>query len=257
MGLRDVIHATSIAAALLLMASTTALRAQTFHIKEFEFERGGWSFENINAVQDRFPINADRIRSGHELGLGYGLTSVYFPKILVSFEKPADADWIVQRAILENIFLLQGLARGRDGLGLAWFQSIEGRIDRHETNSTLFGPIVTAQVGKFSTSFNPFFEKTFGSNSQHGVAFNGNWQARYEVADGVRLGMEGYSLWPDFAHAAPVSQQQHRFGPMALIDWQLMLGPRAPRGDLEIGALFGVTDATPGITYKANAQVQF
>ena len=240
-----------------LLVATAAGAQTTFHVKDFDVQPGQWTFESITAVQDRFPADTGRFRSGHEIGLGYGVSSFYFAKVLIDFDKPVHDGWRLQRLVLENIFRLSPLPLGVDGWGLAWFQSIEGRLNRHETNASLFGPIITVQSGKFSATLNPFIEKTFGANSVEGLALVAGWQTRVEIATGLALGIEGYSNIPDIDRGTPQSQtQQHRIGPMLIADVELGHGSAHP-AQFELGVQFGLTEATPDVTGKVNMQMKF
>jgi hypothetical protein len=244
--------------------------AQVFHIKEGDFERGGIEIESNNAFQGGFPRNADRIVNGQEHGFGYAPLSWWQFKTLLGLSKPEGEGFRATRAILENVFVLKGLPENADGVSLAWFQAVEAAIHHDQTNATIFGPIVTFQAGKFSLATNPFFEKSFGRNREEGVAFVYGWQARYEVAKGIRLGVEGYGRIPDIGNAPAGEFQEHRIGPVALIEFGLpkhareprtaMTGPAANNGghaELELGLLFGLTEATPDVTGKANLHLKF
>ena len=276
MMMRDRLAGAAIAAAAALGLATGAAAQSTFHVKEFDYEQGKWIFETINAVQGRFPERADRIRAGHELGLAYAVTSWWLPKLLVSFEKPADEDYSVQRVFMENTFALRPLVENRDGIGLAWFQSIEAAVHRDATNATIFGPIVTGQVGKFSATINPFWEKTFGQNREPGMNFIWAWQARYEVMDKVKIGVEGYGVVPEVgARTAESGGVQHRIGPVLILETDLGHGGgngtagrtgmrhagnghgNGAHAEIEMGVLFGTTDATADVTGKINMHLKF
>lgn len=261
-------------AALALCVPAPTAHAQTFHIKEGDFEKGGWTFESINAAQNRFPINADRIRAGHEIGFGYGMTGYWQFKGLLGLVTPDEEHLRASRAIAENVFIFRDLPDGRDGLRLAWFQSIEAALHKDETNATIFGPVLVARAGKLEIALNPFFEKTFGRNHEEGITFLYGWQARHEVTKSVSFGIEGYGRVPDMGGGA-AGFQEHRIGPVLILHGELgglapgvvtgraqvgahgAGGAKAPEGELELGVLFGMTDATPGVTGKANFHVKF
>jgi hypothetical protein len=93
--------------------------AQTFHVKEADFDKGEWSVESINASQHGFPVNADRIRTGHEPGLGYGISAFWQLKGLISFHSPVDESIRLQRGLIENIFVVRALPEGRNRIAAA------------------------------------------------------------------------------------------------------------------------------------------
>lgn len=268
--------------ALVCMASAMAVdaaRAQaTFHVKEFDFGQGKWVFESINAAHDGYPSRAERFRQGHELGLGYGVTSWWLPKLLVSFDRMADsADLNAQRVLLENIVTLKPSVEGRDGLGFAMFHSLEGAIRHGESSITQFGPIITARAGRLSATANVFVGKTFGQNREPGFDLFTAWQARYEMTDKVKLGIEGYLTIPELGTGASTGAgTQHRIGPVLILGGENGGGRHqgttaakpstgaaavahggASHTELEIGVLFGTTDATQDVVGKANMHVHF
>lgn len=243
-------------------AGTSGASAQVFHIKEGDFSKGSYSFESNNAFQQRFPFNADRIRSGHEAGFGYGVTGWWEIKGLLGLNHPDGEHLGVTRGILENVFMLKRVAEHADGISLGWFQAVEVGLRSDETNATIWGPIVGAQLGKFSIATNPFFEKTFGRNREEGVAFVYGWQARYEVVEGVRVGIEGYGRIPDIGSARGVDFQEHRLGGVVLIETEFASAAtsklnKKSHAELELSMLFGMTEATPDLTTKANLHIKF
>jgi hypothetical protein len=259
---------------------TPAAAQSTFHVKEFDYERGNWVVETINAYQGGFRPRSDRVQWGHELGIGYAVSDWWQPKLLVSFDKEESQPYHVQRLLLENTFTLKPLVEKRDGIGFAWFQSLEFGLDDQQTNATLFGPMITAQLGRFSLSTNTFLDKTFGRNREEGMGLLLAWQGRYEIADKIKIGMEGYTYVPEIGAGSrtPQTGTANRIGPMVIFEVDLPglarppspTGPAArlrhatdggkhepPHAEIEIGALFGTTAYTPDTTIKANMHVRF
>ena len=149
----------------------TASAQSTFHVKEFDYKQGDWIFETINAQHSGLSTRSNFVRAGHELGLAYAVNNFWLPKVLITFDKDEGRSYDVQRLLFENTFTFKPIAEGKDGLGFAWFQSLEGALNDRQTNATAFGPILTGQLGKFSFSTNTFFEKTFGQNHVPGLNF--------------------------------------------------------------------------------------
>ncbi len=275
----------SILAAISTLSLATAAAAQsTFHVKEFDYERGKWVFETINAYQGAYRPRSERMQWGHELGLAYAVTDWWLPKVLVSFDKEEGGPYEVQRLLFENTFKLRPIEEGKDGVGLAWFQSVEGAINRHQTNSTAFGPILTAQAGKFSITTNTFLDKSFGQNREPGINLFYAWQARWEVVDKIKIGFEGYGFIPEIGarNQTPQTGMTSRIGPVLIFEFDLpgsrgsagggtARGPHAvrhaakggngkdepPHAEIEFGVLLGTTEYTPDVTGKINMHVHF
>lgn len=253
----------------MLALSAAPLLAQTFHVKEADFEGGQWTVESINAAQQGYSANAERVRTGHEIGVGYGITPAWQVKGLVSFATLDHETTRLQRAIMENVVVLEALAEGKDGIGVAWFQAFEGALVARETNVTIFGPTILLRFGKSELALNPFFEKSFGQNRTDGIDLVYGWQARHELNSQVSLGIEGYGRIVDLGSGQPVAEQEHRIGPVLILKSVLgnAAGPAAhsasarsaspSTADIELGALFGLTDATPDMTIKANLHFNF
>lgn len=272
-----------IAAAMVFLAPNAGSAQSTFHVKEFDYKPGDWVIETINAYQGGFRPRSDRTQWGHELGIGYAVNGFWQPKVLISFDKEQGDSYEVQRLLFENMFTFKPLEEGKDGFGFAWFQSLEGALTDRQTNSTAFGPAITAQLGKFSISTNTFFEKTFGQNREPGMNFLLAWQARYEVMDKLKVGVEGYTLVPEIGarHPTPQSGITNRIGPVLIYEIELPRGMHGggpggrtgpmrsvrtsthggqhepPHAEIEFGVLFGTTDYTPDTTAKLNMHLKF
>lgn len=277
--------ATSVAVLTSLAAATTASAQSTFHLKEFDYDKGKWVFETINAGFSGFTQRADRLRASHELGLAYGITDWWLPKVLIAFDKGVDAgeDYQLRKVLFENTFKLRPLAEDKDGIGAAWFQAFEWGVHRGETNTAIFGPIITGQLGKFSATINPFLIKTFGNHREPGYDFYFAWQGRYEIVNKVKIGFEGYSTFPELGASAAAKTGagvQNRIGPVLIFEVDLPGAKSASsaghrhansasalpgikgaghgnHAEIELGVLFGTTDATQDITGKINMHVSF
>jgi hypothetical protein len=263
--------ACGVAAAVIIAASAGRLSAQTFHIKEADFEARQWTVESINAALQGFPDNAERKRTGHEVGVGYGITAAWQLKGLISFDTPDQETTRLKRAIMENVVVLRALEENKNGTGVAWFQAVEAAIVRDETNATIFGPIITTRAGKTELALNPFFEKSFGQNHTRGIDFVYGWQARHELNEHVSIGFEGYGRIPDLGNGVPLSFQEHRIGPVLILKSAFDSAPgpsragaltaspagRAATADLELGVLFGLTEATSDLAFKANVHFNY
>ena len=255
-------------AILVLGGAADAAFAQSLHVKEADFEAGQWNVESINGVQQGFPRNADRVRTGHELGIGYGITAAWQLKGLVSFATPDEETTRIQRVMMENVVVLRALEEGKNGFGIAWFHALEGAVARDETNVTIFGPSIILREGKTELALNPFFEKSFGRNHTPGMDFLYGWQARRELSEHVSIGIEGYGRIPEIGSGMPLDVQEHRIGPVLILKTgaavpvpghlgALPTSHRQLATDLELGVQFGLTEATPDMAFKANLHFNY
>jgi len=256
-----------------------AASADVFDVKDPAVEKGEKEVELNLAFQRGFPVNAERVRSSAELVFNYGLTEWWKLGLKANLDEPADEDLRFSTVGIENTFALRKL---ESGIGLAWFTGVDFAVHRDETNSVVFGPLIQFGSSKASITLNPLFERQFGRNSEPGVSFTYAWQAKAEVREHVAVGIEGYGVIPDIGNAPGIDFQEHRIGPVLYLDFDLNreqkqqqrlsmkdTGTHAQSGDhgvgeehgpklaLELGVLFGLTEATPDVTTKIKAAVSF
>lgn len=132
----------------------------------------------------------------------------------------------------------------------------------------IFGPLVSLELAKgLDLTLNPLFETSWDSDAS-GIGFNYAWQLKREMSDNVAIGVEGYGVIPDIGNAPSVAFQEHRAGPVIYLSHEvaggggstMKLGTNAADGkgakvDLQLGVLFGFTDATANTTGRAKLAV--
>ncbi len=272
------LHANLLRALLPVMAClwlAPPVLAATFEVKDTEVEKGKIAVEINNAVFSGFPLNAERLRSSHEFLFGYGFTSWLAVSGKINFDKPTADDFQVSTAGVEAIATLK---KFENGLGIAWFTGADFRVHRDETNTVTFGPVVQLGTEKTQVLINPFFAKTFGKNREHGLEFSLAWALKQEVSEGIALGIEGYSVFPDIGNNPGADFQEHRIGPVLYLERSLGTKAKSaarglsikdsggaadgkdaggPKLLVEIGVLFGLTGATQGTAFKIKGGITF
>lgn len=261
-----------LAAGIVLLA-TPALSG-TFDVKAPESEQGQFELESGSAYFFGFPHYADRVRSSHELALGYGLSDRVKIGVKLAFDQPLGDDL---RATAVGAEALVVLRKPEAGFGLAWFTGVTAAIHDEETNVVAFGPALRFGNDKLSLTINPFFERSFGDNATPGVDFVYGWQVKKEIREGFGISIEGYGVIPDIGHAPGVSFQEHRIGPVIYLQRGLTLGPgrhtsramsikdgkeavsngEGPKWSLEAGVLFGLTEATQDVAVKVKTGISW
>lgn len=239
----------SVMAASLLLYGQAPAKAQTFDVKQLEVRRGELEFGDSNTVHGGLPRarRSDVNRGAYEFSLDYAATDWLR---ISGVGKTAQAQGEDLRF---NTVSLEALAVVRPtptyGVGLGWFQSVDVATNSGATDGTQFGPIVQFKAGTAALTFNPFFEKTFGGNRIDGLALVYGWQAKLDIREGLGLGIEGHGLVENIGHALPVSEQEHRIGPVVYLEGELWKDRPV---SADFGVLFGLTDATPDIAIKLN-----
>ena len=236
---------------LALVTSGVAIEAsaQSFDVKGLHVEQGAIEIASDNAIFSGGAAN----RSAHEQVVHYGLRAWWRLSGAVEWENPVGQDVRASHVALENLFVLRPLKQSND-LGLGFFAALEASIHNRSTNGFVFGPIVAAKWNKLTVTLNPFFEQTFGRNREEGIAFTYGWQAKYELREGLSVGVEGYGLVENLADAPRLGDQEHRIGPVLFREIELSKDVKI---EPSIGVLFGLTPATPDVTFRVNIDFHF
>ena len=78
--------------------------------------------------------------------------------------------------------------------------------------------------------------------------------AKREIKDGMSIGIEAYGTVSDIGSGTPIAFQEHRIGPVLYFERDVSSprnkGGQQPKATLDIGAYFGMTEATPDVTGK-------
>jgi hypothetical protein len=227
-------------------------RAQTFDVKQLEVTNGAIDYgpETMfarGAPRDR---GSDVNRHANEQALFYGLRDWWKISGALKFERPEEDELRLAGAAVANIFVFRALDDKRShDIGFGWFTEATGSLHHNTTNSILFGPILMLKADKLSFTGNPFLEKTFGRNHEHGIALNYAWQLKYDLQQGFGIGVEGFGVVDNLADPAPVSEQEHRIGPVLFTEIELSKDFKLA---VDVGLLFGLTPATPDVALKVN-----
>lgn len=249
-------------------------QAQVFEAKSVDVDKGATEIATNNAFFGGFPVNADRVRASYEMSVGYGFTSWMKGGVKLNFSKPADEEFRLGTAGIEGQAVLK---KFEGGLGLGFFAGLDFRVHRDETNTATFGPIVQLGTEKTHLILNPFFAKTYGPNRDDGIAFSLSWAVKQEIREGFAIGIEGYSTVPNIGNAPGTEFQEHRIGPVVYLERAISGARQGGRGlgikdtrsvddgkevpgpklGLELGVLFGLTDATQDTTVKIKGGIVF
>lgn len=114
-------------------------------------------------------------------------------------------------------------------------------------NETTFGPTLRKEFFHTINTVNLFFEKDIGTHADPHFNFLYAWETRVALGTPVEPGFQAYGFVGPVGHPLPISQQDHRIGPM-LFATLSNLGP----GTLKTngGILFGLTPGAPRRTLR-------
>jgi hypothetical protein len=249
--------------AALVIASASAAAA-TLDVKGVEVTKGESELSFDAAPQRGFPVNSDFLRQSYETSYSYGITSWFKLGAKIGFEQPDGGKLDASYAVLETQAVLINPSPAR--IGLAWYTGFEVGLNRDASEVLTVGPLVSLSFSKETTLLlNPLFQKSWDPSTP-GVDFNYAWQLKRTINDNVAVGLEGYGVIPDVGNAPSVDFQEHRLGPVLFLSHEtgggdsgrpMKLGSTAEpdkgggKVELQIGVLFGFTDATPDATGRA------
>ena len=236
-----------------LIGAPYSAHAGPFEIKGPEIEKGETEIGTNQVSHSGFPANVDRIRHSFEVLAGYAFTSTFKAAIKTGFDIHVDGDTRHTTAGIETQFYFGKIA---PSISWGWFTGLDARVHRDETNSIVFGPLIKFGDAKLALTLNPLFERTFGANSDRGLAFAYAVGLNGEVREGFAVGIEAVGAIPDIDNAPGASFQEHRIGPVLYFDREVSPareGRGAKKLSLEIGGYVGLTDATPDWTGRIKA----
>ena len=255
----------------ILAATLDVACAGTFDVKGVEVTKGESEIAFGAAVQRGFPVNSDFIRQSYEASYGYGLTSWFKAGVKIGFEQPDHEQLEATYAGVEAQAVL--LDPGKAPIGLAWFTGVDFGLPSGESDVATFGPLVSFNLAKdLVVTLNPLFQKSWDPSTP-GVDFNYAWQIKRTINDNVAIGAEGYGLVPDIGNAPSVDFQEHRAGPVLYLSHELAGGNGKPGAmkvggngngeakdggakiELQLGVLFGFTEATADTTGRAKLAI--
>jgi hypothetical protein len=239
------------AALAFVVAAGTTAGAHTFDVKQPDVTEGSLELGLDNTVHPHLPRDADR--SAHDVSLDWGALRWLKLSAVLKLENPQDDDFRVAKTAAESLFVLKPIDPKRPhDIGLGWFGAIEASLHPDTTNSLIFGPIVTLAAGRLSFTANPFLERTFGRNRVEGIALSYGWNAKYELREGLAVGVEAFGSVDNLGDPPPWSEQEHRIGPAIFAEIELARDFKiAP----DIGVFYGLTPATPHVAIKLNVGI--
>jgi hypothetical protein len=230
-----------------------AALAGTFDVKAPEITKGETELATNHSLQAGFPANADRVRYSWEAFLGYGFSDSFKAGIKGSFDRSDSESMIWSTASLETQVYLGKLA---PAVAWAWYTEVAVAIDRDETNTAIFGPLLQLGNDKAALTLNLLFEQTFGQNREDGTTLAYAAGLKRELKEGIAIGIESHGRIPNIAEAPGIDWQEHRIGPVLYHENDVGSQSGAAKGgklSIEIGAFAGMTEATPDLTGKIKA----
>ena len=227
-----------------------AVVAQTFDVKTLDIKQGSLEIGLDNSFFGGVPRNNNLNRSAHDQSIDYGVREWWRLSAVLKLENPDQSDLHASRVAVENIFVLRPMdEKKKQDVGVGFFASVEASVREDDTNALFFGPIVTAKWDQVTLAANPFLSQTFGRNREEGIAFIYGWQAKYQIREGLAVGIEGFGSIENIGNSPRVAEQEHVVGPVVFTEIEVTKDFKITP---DIGLLFGLTRATPDVALKFN-----
>ncbi len=264
----------ALAVAALFVACSAPAKAQ-FSVNSPSVEQGELEIETHGSFATGLPKggvdNADTVRYGQELEIGYGVTSFWQAQLGMTLQKPDGLGFQANSVDFTNIFQLAKVERWNATFGLQ--AGVSRGIAHDEPDEVQFGPLVQFGDEDSGLTFNGLFGKTFGPHREEGLGFEYAAQLKVPVRQGLGAGVEAFGDIGDIGHTA-FDDTQLRLGPALFFsfgedkdkdrkgkgdddDKEMKGAGKEPDIESAIGVLFGATDATPDLTVKWDLEVSF
>lgn len=238
------------AATSMLMIATSA-SAGTFDVKGADAAGGESELAFGGAWQNGFLPNSNFVRQSYEVGYSYGFSNWFKAGIKLGGEQPVGGNFDVNVFGVEAQFAI--LNGEQTPFVLSWYTGLDVGLVHGDGEAITFGPLIGFKAGRFDVTLNPLFQKGINPDSE-GIDFAYAWQVKTDVADKIGLGVEGYGTVPDIANAPRTDDQDHRIGPVVYIETGL---GGAVKSELQLGVLFGTTEATADTTGRAKFAIMW
>jgi hypothetical protein len=186
------------------------------------------------------------------LGLGYGVTDVWFTEAYVKTENPDHGGWGVDAIEWENKFQLTETGRYPVEVGI--LAELEIPRDGDAPREFKFGPLFQGDIAKLQLNGNLLFETRFGVDADNGTEIGYEVQAKYRWRRAFEFGVQGFGEMGPWNDWEPASEQGHRFGPAMF--GKIALGGRQVL-QYNAAVLFGLTDASPNDTFRLQVEYEF
>jgi hypothetical protein len=259
----------------LIAASFVSVQARAeFEIPQVDGEKGEIEVEYRGARHWGLPGPSeedgeiDALRQSHEVEMQYAIADWWMFRVTPNVEQPAGESVELASIGFETQFVLVPRNGGSFGMALMLgYGPFSQFVDDDEPDEFEFGPVIELSTGPWLLSLNPVFVDEMGKFAeQDGLGFEYAAQLQYHFAKRWSVAGLAFGEVEDLAHAGSVDEQTHLLGP----GLYLFSSPDAAglgeegRGRLSdaewslgVGALLGVTEATPEVALRVTFAVEY
>jgi len=191
-------------------------------------------------------------KNKHKLDLGYGFTDFWWAEVVFEYEKVPGSHANFEAVEFESVFQLT--PQGAYYADLGFYAEYSLADDAGKPDKVKFGPILQKDFGRVQMTINTFFKKEIGAHQEKEFEFEYGWQLKYRLVPQFEFGVEAFGKPGELNGFKAISDQQHQLGPVIYGKFPLT---NMTAFKYETGVLFGLTDNTPGASFKWLVEYEF
>jgi hypothetical protein len=175
----------------------------------------------------------------------YGVTERWHTAVFGKLRKRPDGPLRYDATAWENIVEVAGEGRHWVDFGLYFEFALADEDD--DPNELEWKLLFEKLTGPLRNRLNVNFEEELGGEDEDSTKLEYAWQTKWRTGTPIEAGFEAFGELGEISDILPLDEQEHQLGPVL---WgELELGPRS-KFEIQVGWLFGLTDATPDGTFK-------
>lgn len=204
-----------------------------------------------------FKAGTQKLRDGSResawsIGFGYGATSRWFTELYAKWHHEPGERSAFDAWEWENRFQLTETGQYPVDIGI--LLEIERPKDRSEGYEYRWGTLLQSESGLWQANLNLLFEKHIRAAEPAKAELGYQWQLKYRWKPSLEAGLQGFGSVGPWNDWAPAGEQSHIAGP-ALFGRVKVDPQRTIR--YNAGLLFGMNNASPKHTLRAQAEYEF
>lgn len=248
-----------------------------FEIPEVDGEKGTWEVEYRGAGHWGLPgpsgpdDDVDALKQSHEVEIQYAITDYWMFRVTPDFEQPAGDDLKLTTVGVETQVVVVPRKGGTFGLALmAGYEPVGSLVDIEEPDELEFGPILELASGRFLFTLNPNLVDQLGTFAdQEWLGLEYAAQLEYRFAPHWSVAALAFGEVEDLGNSGSFNEQQHLAGGSFYwfskpVEAEVLRAGGTAKDEeddsgwsIGLGALFGLTSASPDVSLRGTLRMEF
>ncbi len=184
----------------------------------------------------------------------YSVTDRWHTAVFGKFRKRPNGPLRYDVTAWENIIEVAGEGKYWVDFGLYFEFALADEDD--DPNELEWKLLFEKLTGPLRNRLNINFEEELGGEDENSTKLEYAWQTKWRTGTPIEAGFEAFGELGEISDILPLDEQEHQLGPV--LWWELEIGERS-KLEVQLGWLFGLTDATPDGTLKwiVEYEIQF